>query len=236
MDSVVQAWLSGLEDVVGAQFEKYYQALIVGNEQMNLTAITAKDQVYLKHFWDSVQIERVSEWSDFQGRRRVLDVGTGAGFPGLPLAILNPEDSFVLLDSLQKRLRFLDETCTSLGIENITLVHGRAETMAKDPAYRNGFDFVVSRAVARLDVLCELTMPFVQPGGYFISYKGPSVLEEVEDAKRAARRLGGEFVRMESFQLPEGQGDRHLVVFRQRSATPSTYPRKAGTPQKSPLR
>lgn len=235
MDSVVEAWLSELPTAMRGQFELYYARLVEWNEKVNLTAIVGKDDVYLKHFWDSVQIARLPEWAAVARGGSVIDVGTGAGFPGLPLAIAFPEASYLLLDSLHKRLRFLDETVAALDVQNVTLVHGRAEDLARHPEYRNRYDLVVSRAVGRLNVLLELTLPFVRPGGTFVAYKGPGVKEELEQAGRVAKRLGAEVLRMESFALPGGQGERNLVVVRQRSVTPPSYPRAAGTPQKNPL-
>lgn len=235
MSNEVKEWVDSLPEDARGQFEGYFKRLIAENEKMNLTAIVDKDEVYLKHFWDSAAVSKLAAWSGLPKDAKCIDVGTGAGFPGLPLAICYPRMSFTLVDSLQKRLRFLDEVVSEIHAENVSLVHGRAEDLGRVPDFRNRFDVAVSRAVAKLSVLMEFVLPFVQVGGYFFAYKGPGVKDELEDGKRVAKRLGAEVVAVESFSLPEGQGDRSIVVVRQRVATPSSYPRKAGTPQRRPL-
>lgn len=219
-----------------AKFQRFYELLVEWNEKMNLTAITEEQEVFHKHFVDSLLVSACSEWDTVtKDGGPIADVGTGAGFPGLPLAICHPGVSFVLFDSLQKRLGFVRHVCEELGLENVEAVHGRAEDLGRNPAYRNRFGGVVSRAVARLNVLLELTMPFTQQGGYLFSYKGRSVEEELTEGVRAAEKLGARFVRMDKHVLENDMGERAIAVFRQEKPTPKAYPRKAGTPQKLPL-
>jgi 16S rRNA (guanine527-N7)-methyltransferase len=219
-----------------ASFQRYYEMLVDWNERVNLTAITDKAEVFVKHFTDSLYVVTTEEWRRIEeAGGTVLDVGTGAGFPGLPLAICHPHLSFVLCDSLQKRVQFVKSVCDELGIDNVEVVHGRAEDLARNTAYRQRFDAVVSRAVARLNVLVELTLPFVCPGGFFFSYKGPGVEEELPDGVRAAGVLSGTLERLYNYHLPNDMGERVTVVFRQAGQVPKAYPRKAGTPQKHPL-
>ena len=218
------------------QFARYHQLLTEWNERLNLTAITAREDVYIKHFADSLTVCGMSEWTGCAlPGKAVVDIGTGAGFPGLPLAIRYPDVAFTLLDSLQKRLRFLEHVIGELALKNVRLVHGRAEDVAQDKAFRNRFDAVVARAVARLNVLVELSAPFAAVGGYVFAYKGPAVDEERDDGIRAAASVGAQWVRAERIELPDGHGQRAIAVFRQVGVTPRAYPRKAGLPQKQPL-
>jgi 16S rRNA (guanine527-N7)-methyltransferase len=219
-----------------ASFRRYYELLIEWNERMNLTAITDPQEVYYKHFVDSVLIVDTSEWKQVVDTRgSVADVGTGAGFPGIPLAICHPELSFVLCDSLQKRIQFVQHVCAELGLKNVHAVHGRAEDLARDSEFRNRFDAVVSRAVARLNVLAEFTLPFVKTGGFVFSYKGPHVDDEMADGERAAHVLGGRITTTYVRALPGEFGERTIVVMVQDKPTPKAYPRKPGTPKKQPL-
>jgi 16S rRNA (guanine527-N7)-methyltransferase len=219
-----------------ALFERYYEMLVDWNDRVNLTAITDKEEVFVKHFMDSLIVASTEEWRRIEeAGGTVVDIGTGAGFPGLPLAICHPHLSFVLCDSLQKRVQFVKHVCEELGIVNVEVVHGRAEDLARNPAYRQRFDAVVSRAVARLNVLVELTLPFLCRGGFFFSYKGPGVEEELQDGIRAAGVLSGTLERVYNHVLPNEMGERAIVVFRQDGQVPKAYPRKAGTPQKRPL-
>lgn len=219
-----------------AQLDVYHRLLVEWNERMNLTGITAYDEVYVKHFLDSVLIRKLPEFDNLiRQRGRVIDVGTGAGFPGLPLAICYPMMEFVLCDSLQKRLTFLAEVVNQLGLKNVTLVHGRAEDLGQNPNFRGQFDAVVSRAVARLNLLMELVCPFLVRGGVAFCYKGPQVVEEMPDALRAAKVLKSEIGELVVYDLPSAAGSRTIVPILQRGMMSKIYPRKAGVPQKNPL-
>lgn len=219
-----------------SQFARYYELLIEWNERMNLTGIVEREEVYGKHFVDSVTISSLPEWQRCVTKRgSVVDVGTGAGFPGVPLAILYPHVQFVLCDALNKRLVFLKQVIQDLGLGNIALVHGRAEELARKTGFRNNFDIVLARAVARLNVLLEWTSPFARVGGSVVAYKGPGVETELAQGRNAAELLGAKVDRLEEVELPEGLGSRKLVVIRQVSLAPKAFPRKAGTASKSPL-
>ena len=209
-------------------FQTYYERLVEKNQVMNLTAITDYEEVLVKHFEDSLMLLRYDR--DFE---TLIDVGTGAGFPGLPLAIMKPDAKVLLLDSLQKRIGFLGEVITGIGLENTMTEHNRAEDGAK--AHREAFDRAVSRAVANLSTLSEYCLPFVKVGGYFIAYKSGNVEAEVKDAANAVRILGGTVERIETYSLSNGD-PRSLVFIRKIAPTPKKYPRKAGTPQKTPLK
>ncbi|MCL6547420.1 MAG: 16S rRNA (guanine(527)-N(7))-methyltransferase RsmG [Alicyclobacillus sp.] len=218
------------------RFDQYCDLLLQWNERMNLTAIVDRSEVYVKHFQDSLLVENLPEWRGIaETGGSAADVGTGAGFPGIPLAIRHPRVRFVLMDSLQKRLRFLSEVVEHLGLSNVELVHGRAEDLGRQPGYRHQFDVVLARAVARLSTLVELMSPFARAGGFVLAYKGPGVGEEAAEAGKAMRCLGVELVRVEEFELSGGLGHRAIAVMRQVRAAPGEYPRKAGIPQRSPL-
>jgi len=219
-----------------AQFETYFRLLVDWNERVNLTAITDREGVFGKHFLDSLVVRDLPEWKRcVETSGRVADVGTGAGFPGLPLAICYPNVEFTLCDSLQKRLTFLAEVIQQLGLTNVRLVHGRAEDLARDPVFRNRFDVVIARSVARLNVLLGWTTPLAQVNGHVLSYKGPGVEEELPEAKRAAALLRASLTRVELRELPLSIGSRSIVVIRQLAPTPKEFPRKAGTASKNPL-
>ena len=214
------------------QFFTYYRFLNEKNKVMNLTAITEYPEVVLKHFADSLSIVKLF---DMKSCHSVIDVGTGAGFPGVPLKIVYPELKLVLLDSLNKRIHFLEELIGLLRLENITAVHARAEDAAKDETYREQFDLCVSRAVANLSSLSEYCLPFVKKGGAFISYKSTNIDMEIKDSERAISLLGGEIKEKKEFCLPDSDIERTLILIKKRKTTPGKYPRKAGLPSKEPL-
>ncbi|MBX6394655.1 MAG: 16S rRNA (guanine(527)-N(7))-methyltransferase RsmG [Alicyclobacillaceae bacterium] len=215
-----------------ALFEKYYEKVVEANQTVNLTAITEREDVFWKHFFDSLTVLACPGVPDAGS---VVDVGTGAGFPGLVLAIARPGFDVVLLDSLQKRVRFLETVVGELGLDGVRVVHGRAETVGQSAGWRENFDVATARAVARLNVLAELLLPLVRLGGVAVAWKGPGVEEEVQEAQRALRELGGEIEHIHWCTLPEGRGERALVVIRKVATTPKKYPRKPGLPQKRPL-
>ena len=215
------------------QFDEYYEILVEWNKVMNLTGITEYQEVVEKHFLDSLSIVKVM---DMDQAERVIDIGTGAGFPGIPLKIAFPKLDIVLLDSLNKRIRFLDHVIEELGLEGIRTIHGRAEDYARDGKYRERFDLCVSRAVANLSSLSEYCLPYVKVGGRFVSYKSGDIEEEVNDASKAIALLGGKKERIEKFQLPDTDIQRSFVVIRKTKNTQKRYPRKAGMPTKEPLK
>lgn len=212
------------------QFLKYYEMLVEKNKVMNLTSITEFDEVIEKHFVDSLQI---AQYVDLTQKVSIIDVGTGAGFPGIPLKIAFPEIKVTLLDSLNKRINFLNEVIDELGLEEITAIHGRAEDYGKNGAYREQFDYCVSRAVANMSSLSEYCLPFVKVGGSFVPYKSGNIDEELEQAKKAVFLLGGKIEKVEKFALSEAQ--RSFVFIKKEKNTAKKYPRKAGLPTKEPL-
>jgi 16S rRNA (guanine527-N7)-methyltransferase len=212
------------------QFTTYYEMLVEKNKVMNLTAITEFDEVIEKHFLDSLSLIRVK---DLNEKISIIDLGTGAGFPGIPLKIAFPEIDVTLVDSLNKRVLFLSEVIAKLGLKNISATHERAEIIANNADYREKFDLCVSRAVANLSTLTEYCLPFVKVGGQFISYKSGECDEEVTAAKNAIFLLGGKTASVEKFTL--GESGRAFVIIDKIKKTPKQYPRKAGTPAKEPL-
>lgn len=221
-----------LTDFQLRQFMQYYELLIEWNSFMNLTAITEFQEVCTKHFIDSVSLCKTIDCSK---EVSMIDVGTGAGFPGIPLKIAFPNFRITLLDSLGKRVKFLKEVIEKLGLEQIDAIHGRAEDFAKPDMLREQFDFCVSRAVANLSTLSEYCIPYVKVGGFFISYKSEKVTEEMTAAKNAVSLLGGEFDSQVEFVLPNSDIYRNLVMIKKIKTTPKKYPRKAGLPSKEPL-
>jgi 16S rRNA (guanine527-N7)-methyltransferase len=215
------------------QFLRYYELLVEWNGFMNLTAITEFEEVCVKHFIDSVSLCKCVE---LDREISVIDVGTGAGFPGIPLKIVFPKLKVTLLDSLGKRVKFLNEVIDKLGLVGVEAIHGRAEDYAKAGLLREEFDICVSRAVANLATLSEYCMPYVKVGGYFVSYKSEKISEEVVSAGRAVEMLGGVVDRQVEFTLPESDIYRNLFMIRKVKATPKKYPRKAGMPSKEPLK
>ena len=207
----------------------YMDGILEWNEKVNLTAITEPDEFVEKHYVDSLAALGVAE---LQEAKNILDVGTGGGFPGVPLAVMAEEKEFTLLDSLAKRLKIIDELAENIGIANIQTVHGRSEDLGQDKEYREAFDLVLSRAVAEMAVLAEYTLPFAKVGGAVIAYKtgGEKLDQEIAGAEKAIKVLGGELSRVKA-----GSGDHVLVVIKKVKKTPAKYPRKAGTPKKEPL-
>ena len=222
-----------LSDLQLEQFYKYYELLIEWNKVMNLTGITDIDEVYEKHFLDSLAVVKAI---DLKKVNWMIDIGTGAGFPGIPLKIVFPHLKVVLLDSLKKRINFLDAVVNELGLINVTTIHGRAEDYAKDIKYREKFDLCVSRAVSNLSTLSEYCLPYVRLGGVFISYKSGIIEGEVEESKKAIKILGGRINDIIKLQLPETEINRSFVKIKKKESTGKKYPRKAGMPAKEPLK
>ena len=221
-----------LTDKQREQFDRYYELLIEWNKVMNLTGITDYDEVILKHFIDSLMLSEICDMSNVSA---MIDVGTGAGFPGIPIKIVYPHINAILLDSLNKRLKFLNTVIEELGLESVQTLHGRAEDYARKTEYRESFDLCVSRAVANLSTLSEYCLPFVKKDGTFISYKGGASDQEVKQAERAVDLLGGKVETIYKFTLPGTDMGRTLVEIKKIKNPPRRYPRKAGQPAKEPL-
>ena len=252
MKDAIQAIGFDLSEKQISKLYHFYQLVVEQNKVMNLTAITEYRDFIRKHYLDSLSIVLLNNKSSFDifslfaSGQKVLDLGTGAGFPGIPLAIVFPDAEFTLLDSLKKRVRFLERAITELNLSNVTAIHGRAEEFARQSKYREQFDLCVSRAVANLSVLSEYALPFVKIGGTFISYKGADAKEEIEQASSAIKTVGGAINLIKTFTLPDPlsdspdnasspEPDRTLVVLKKEKHTPKKYPRRAGTPAKQPL-
>lgn len=215
------------------QLTGYMEEILRLNESVNLTAITDRREFIQKHYADSLLC---AELDEFRSAGTVIDVGTGGGFPGVPLAIAFPEKQFTLIDSLNKRIKIVNEICEKLGIANVTAIHGRAEELARKKELREIFDLCVSRAVANMSTLAEYCLPFVKMGGSFIAYKGPDCDDEIREAQRAIDLLGG---RLAGDVRPGGEDmpfDHRLIIIQKEKNTPSKFPRKAGKPSKEPLR
>lgn len=217
------------------KFIFYYELLTEWNSFMNLTAITDFDEVILKHFVDSLAVCQAEVFRKRLKEISVIDVGTGAGFPGIPLKIVFPEIKMTLLDSLHKRVNFLNTVIEKLKLQNIETIHGRAEDFARKKEYREQYDFCVSRAVANLSTLAELCVPFVKRGGYFISYKSERVREELAAGEKAMEMLGAKMESHLEYRLPASDIARSLLLIKKEKSTSKKYPRKAGTPAKEPL-
>lgn len=215
------------------QFLKYYELLVEWNSFMNLTAITEFDQVMKKHFVDSLSLIKAVDLKNAE--YHVIDIGTGAGFPGIPLKIAFPNLKITLLDSLNKRVKFLNKVIEELDLKDIDTIHGRAEDYARDKNYRQSFDLCVSRAVANLSTLSEYCLPYVKKGGKFISYKSEKSSDEMDTAKNAIKILGGSILGQTEFYLPDSDIYRNLFIIGKTKETPMKYPRKAGLPSKEPL-
>ncbi|CAH1221044.1 Ribosomal RNA small subunit methyltransferase G [Paenibacillus auburnensis] len=214
------------------QFELYYQELVSWNEKMNLTGITERSQVYMKHFYDSLSLAFYLNMDDVKS---LADIGSGAGFPGIPLKICFPHLKLTIVDSLSKRISFLQHVCDTLGLTGVELIHGRAEDVARQFVHRDAYDVVTARAVARLSLLNEFCLPFTRKDGIFAAMKGNDPAEELTEAKRSLKELRAELKQVESFSLPVEESARQIVMIRKTGATPAKYPRKAGMPAKSPL-
>ncbi len=225
-----------LSDKQIEQFIQYYEYLVEKNKVMNLTAITEFEEVIVKHFIDSLSLIKAVDLSRYSNEVKIIDIGTGAGFPGIPLKIVYPQVNIILLDSLNKRITFLNEVIDMLGLDGILAVHGRSEDLGVHPDYREKFDFCVSRAVANLSVLSEFCIPFVKVGGQFISYKAGDSDEEIKDGEFAVNLLGGKIKEEILFTIPNSDINRKFVVINKVKNTGKKYPRKAGTPSKNPIK
>lgn len=216
-----------------AQFDRYLELLQEWNEKINLTAITEREEVYLKHFYDSLTAGLFIDFS--QGVHSLCDVGSGAGFPSIPLKIMYPELEITIVDSLNKRIQFLDTLTKELDLDGVHLYHDRAETFGQNKQFRASFDFVTARAVARMSVLSELCLPLAKKGGTFIAMKAANADQELEDAQKAIATLGGKLREDIAFDLPKEAGERHIILIDKTKETPNKYPRKPGTPNKKPI-
>lgn len=214
------------------QFLLYREGVLSWNEKINLTAIRDGQEFLVKHFLDSLLC---LDFEEYVCAKRVIDVGTGAGFPGVPLAIMSPEKTFVLMDSLAKRLKVIDTLTAQIDLANVQTIHARAEELARNKQHREAYDLCVSRAVANLAVLAEYCLPFIRPGGALLAYKGPEAESEAETAGKAISILGGRVERIQPVNLAAFGLDHRIVVIRKVKNTPAKYPRKAGTPAKEPL-
>lgn len=220
------------------QFIKYKDILLEWNQRMNLTAITEEREIIIMHFLDSISCLQTGYLSIRSTGEsiRLIDVGTGAGFPGIPLKIMLPGIKLTLMDSLKKRIGFLKEAGKELGLDGVEFIHGRAEDFGKNKDYREKYNCVVSRAVAALNILVEYCLPFVKVGGYFICQKGPKLIEEMEEAKKAIKILGGKIVEQVKIDIPFSDREHYILITEKIKQTPIKYPRKAGKPSKNPIK
>lgn len=222
-----------LTDQQMTQFNRYFELLVEWNEKINLTAITEKEEVYLKHFYDSLTVAMHVELADKS--YSLVDVGSGAGFPSIPLKIALPNLEITIVDSLNKRINFINEVVSELGLKGVHAYHDRAETFGQNPLFRGQFDFATARAVARLNLLAEFCLPLVKKQGQFLAMKAQSADDEIAESKNAIATLGGKFVEDIQFDLPSGAGERHILRIEKPKETPNKYPRKPGKPAKNPL-
>lgn len=220
-----------IQDEMLDGFDKYYNKLIEWNERINLTAITNERDVVIKHFIDSLTLINYLP----ANAKNMIDVGTGAGFPGIPVKMVKKDLSLTLLDSLEKRIKFLNELINDCSLKGINAIHGRAEELARNPEHRESYDVGTARAVAALSVLCEYILPFVKVGGVFIAMKGSEIQKELDEAENAISVLGGELEVVEKFSLPFENMERHIILIKKYRQTPPYYPRKNGKPSKSPI-
>ena len=214
-------------------FPSYMEGILEWNNKINLTAITDHEEFIKKHYIDSLLC---CGFEELQRSSKIIDVGTGAGFPGVPLAIIFPEKQFVLMDSLKKRLNVIDELCEQLGINNVITLHGRAEDIARDNKHREKYDVCVARAVANIAVLVEYTLPFIKVGGSLLAYKGSDFKKELEDGKKAINLVGGRLVEERTVEIENLGLDHKILIINKFKNTPMKYPRKAGIPSKEPLK
>ncbi|WP_239615933.1 16S rRNA (guanine(527)-N(7))-methyltransferase RsmG [Cohnella mopanensis] len=239
MDTIQQQFKHAVEslgiqltDKQLSQFETYYSLLVEWNEKMNLTGITERDAVYEKHFYDSLTIAGVTQ---FDKASSLADIGSGAGFPSIPLAIVYPHLQVTIIDALAKRIKFLEEVTSQLGLTKVLCLHSRAEDAARKREHRDHYDVVTARAVARLAVLNEFCLPFVRPAGLFIAMKGTDISAELDEGRYSLAKLNGKIQDVKRLTLPTEGADRHLVICAKKEPTPAAYPRKAGIPLKTPL-
>ena len=230
--NILKKWNIDISELQKNQFIRYYEMLVETNKVMNLTSITEFDEVLEKHYLDSIALGSVT---DLTADLKIIDVGTGAGFPGIPLKIAFPNLKVQLVDSLNKRVNFLNDVIEILGLENISAMHGRAEDVGRMKEHREAYDICVSRAVANLATLSELCLPFVKVGGRFVSYKSGNIEEELQGSKKAIKILGGDKVDVSRFTLPNSEAGRTFVTINKAISTPSKYPRKPGIPGKKPI-
>ena len=219
-----------LSDLQKKQYNRYYELVVEWNQKINLTAITEEEEFYTKHFFDSISLAFFKDYSNIES---ICDVGSGAGFPSIPLKILYPNLKVTIVDSLNKRIKFLNLVKDELGLTDCNFVHARSEEFGQNKEYRESFEIVTARAVARLNVLSELCLPLVKKNGYFLSLKAQKAEEETKEATNAIKILGGKLEKDLNFDI-EGE-ERHILEIRKAKETPNKYPRKAGTPNKKPL-
>lgn len=232
-ENALRHWNITLDEIQRERFRKLTRLLLEWNEKMSLTTITTPEGIAIEHYLDSVAplaFNLIAEGI------AVVDIGTGAGFPGLPLAIMCPQASFTLIDATRKKVTYLQMVCFELGLTNVEVIWGRAEELARQKKFREGFDVALARALGALDLVWECTLPFVKVGGIVIAYKGPKVDEELEIGKTTVRLVGGELEVVHKFTLPTSDFKRALVIARKREPTPSKFPRHPGIPEKRPLR